>query len=269
MPLRFRLLLILFVSFAVVGRHGHTLEPSGKATDYERLKKEIVSDFSQSHPHEWGETVSGVKTRLDTEERVIALTFDACGSKGDGYDSALIDYLIRENVPATLFMNARWIDKNPETFKKLAGNDLFEIENHGMEHKPCSVNGKSVYGIDGTKSPAEVVDEIEKNARKIEALTGRRPKYYRSGTAYYDEVAVKIAGTLGYEVVGFSVLGDRGASYSEEEVKNAFLSAGPGSIIIAHMNHPEKDTAEGVMAAIPELKRRGFIFVKLDGYGLK
>jgi hypothetical protein len=30
------------------------------------------------------------------------------------------------------------------------------------------------------------------------------------------------------------------------------------------MNHPEGETAAGVMAAIPELKRRGFRFVRLS-----
>ena len=211
----------------------------------------------------------GVKTRIDTDKNIIALTLDACGSEGDGYDAALVDYLVKNKIPATLFINARWIDKNPDIFKQLAGNPLFEIENHGFQHKPCSVSGKSIYGIQGTKNVGEVVDEIEKNGRKIQALTGRRPKYYRSGTAYYDEVGVKIAERLGCEVVGFSVLGDRGATYSRTQVKNALLSASAGSIIICHMNHPEKETAEGLVEAIPVLKKKGFKFVKLSDYSLK
>jgi peptidoglycan/xylan/chitin deacetylase (PgdA/CDA1 family) len=177
--------------------------------------------------------------------------------------------LIQERVPATLFINSRWIDKNPEIFKQLAANRLFEIENHGYQHKPCSVTGQSIYDIKGTASPGEVFDEIEKNGQKILQLTGRQPKYYRSGTAYYDEVAVEIAGALGYQVVGFSVLGDRGATYSVAQVKAALLTAESGSIIICHMNHPEKETAEGVIAAVPELKKRGFRFVRLSDYNLK
>jgi hypothetical protein len=35
------------------------------------------------------------------------------------------------------------------------------------------------------------------------------------------------------------------------------------------MNHPEKDTAEGVMAAIPELCAQGFRFVRLSEYPLQ
>jgi len=233
------------------------------------FKKEVVSRFSGRVPQQWAEKVPGVKTRLDTQEKVIALTFDACGFEGDGYDTGLIRYLVQERVPATLFICGRWIDQNPEIFKQLAANILFEIENHGYQHKPCSVTGQSVYGIKGTASPGEVFDEIEKNGQKMQQLTGRKPKYYRSGTVYYDEVAVEIAGVLGYRVVGFSVLGDRGATYSAVQVKAALLTAEPGSIIICHMNHPEKETAEGIIAAVPELKKRGFRFVGLSEYNLR
>jgi len=232
------------------------------------LNAEEASEFEGKVPTQWAEVVPGVRTKIDTKEKVIALTLDACGSKGDGYDAVLIDYLTKNNIPATLFINARWIDKNPAIFKQLAQNPLFEIENHGMSHKPCSVNGKSVYGIAGTKNVSEVVEEIEGNGRKIEALTGRKPIFYRSGTAYYDEIGVQIAQKLGYQVAGFSVLGDRGATYSKAEVKNALLGATSGSIIICHMNHPEKETAEGVIEAIPELKNKGFKFIKLADYRL-
>ncbi len=185
------------------------------------------------------------------------------------FDKALIDFLEKEKIPATLFINGRWIEPNRKDFDRLAANPLFEIGNHGLTHKPASVNGRSVYGIQGTKSIAELVDEIELNAEKIESLTGIRPKYYRSGTAYYDEVAVKIAGELGQQVAGFSLLGDAGATYSRQQVKNALLSAKPGDIIILHFNHPESGTAGGVMDAIPELKKRGYRFVRLSDVELQ
>jgi hypothetical protein len=35
------------------------------------------------------------------------------------------------------------------------------------------------------------------------------------------------------------------------------------------MNHPESETAGGVIEAIPELKKRGFRFVKVSEYGLR
>jgi peptidoglycan/xylan/chitin deacetylase (PgdA/CDA1 family) len=237
---------------------------------YCTMKGKIVEEFSGKAPKEWGETVTGVRTELATDDIVIALTLDACGGPhGSGFDAALISYLEREKIPATLFVNTRWIDANRELFLRLAANPLFEIGNHGILHKPASVNGRSAYGISGTRNVAQLVDEIEMNSIKIERLTGKKPEYYRSGTAFYDDVAVEVANRLGYEVAGFTVLGDAGATYTAEQVKEALLGADPGDIIILHMNHPEGHTAAGVEAAIPELKKRGFGFVKLSDYELR
>jgi len=227
-------------------------------------REEIVSEFSRAVPARWGESIRGVRTKFITDKKLIALTFDACGSRGDGCDWRLIRFLQKERVPATLFISGRWIDAHPSDFARLAKIKLFEIENHGAEHKPCSVNGKSVYGLSGTRSAGEVYDEVEGNARKIQRLIGRKPLFYRSGTAYYDEVAVAIVRRLGYEVAGFSVLGDAGATYHPKQVVAALLSARPGSIVILHMNHPERWTGEGVIAALPRLKKKGFGFVRLS-----
>jgi peptidoglycan/xylan/chitin deacetylase (PgdA/CDA1 family) len=236
----------------------------------ESLKHDISDRFSARKPAQWGERVPGVRTRLATDEKVIALTLDACGSAGGkGVDSRLMDFLVHERIPATLFINARWIDANPELFRRLAANPLFEIANHGLRHKPASVSGRSIYGIQGTKDTVELVEEIELNARKIETIIGQRPKLYRSGTAYYDEVAVEIARALGHEVAGFSILGDAGATYTAAQVTAALLGATAGDVIICHMNHPESGTGAGIMAAVPELKRRGFSFVRMSDYPLR
>lgn len=247
-----------------------TLLTAAPAEDLQSLTARITREFSGKAPKEWGENVTGVRTRLATDEKVVSLTLDACGSpKGKGVDQKLVDFLSQEQIPATLFINARWIDANPDLFKRLAANPLFEIANHGMWHKPASIIGRSIYGIDGTKDVEQLVQEIELNARKIEEITGKRTRYYRSGTAYYDEYAVQIAQQLGHEVIGFSVLGDAGATFPAAKVKAALLSSKPGDIIIAHMNHPEAGTGAGIMAAVPELKKRGFKFVKLSDYPLK
>ena len=235
-----------------------------------QTKGGIISTFTGKIPQKWGEGVRGVKTRLKTDQKVLAMTFDACGGpRGSGYDAKLINYLENEKISATLFVSGRWTDANPEILKKLSENSLFEIENHGLNHKPCSAIGRSVYGIKGTKSVGEIIDEIELNALKIQTMTGRKPKYYRPGTAFCDEICVEISNALGAEVVNFSVRGDGGATYSKKQVKEALLNAAPASIILMHMNHPEGETAEGVMAAIPELKKAGFKFVKLSEFGLR
>jgi peptidoglycan/xylan/chitin deacetylase (PgdA/CDA1 family) len=224
----------------------------------------VVQKFEGKAPAKWAETLPGVTTRLAKRGKLIALTFDACGVGRDGYDAMLIDFLRREKIPATLFVTGRWIDRNPERFAELARDPLFEIENHGMTHKPASVNGNSKYGIKGTGSVRELVDEVEQNAEKIEATTGKKPRFFRSGTAYYDDVAVAVIHALGYRIAGFSVLGDAGATFKEAKVREVLSKAPPGSIVLCHMNHPESGTAGGVIGAVPALKKRGFKFVTLS-----
>jgi peptidoglycan/xylan/chitin deacetylase (PgdA/CDA1 family) len=230
-------------------------------------RKTLIRRYSGEQPTAWGIAVPGVVLRLPTTDRVVALTLDACGGRtGSGYDAELIKTLRREQVPATMFVNARWIEANPRKFRQLAGNPLFEIANHGTRHRPLSVTGRSVYGIAGTGSVAQVVDEVAVNQRLITQLTGAAPAFFRSGTAYYDDVAVRVVNDLGLRVVNFDVLGDAGATYSAAQVADALLSSKPGSIILAHMNRPDSGTAEGIEAALPKLSRRGFRFVRLSEY---
>lgn len=258
--------LLLFSLCAI----GSTTGGAAADHDYLTMKKLLANRYGNQSPKQWGENVSGVKSRIRTRDKVIALTFDACGSaKGMGYDSRLIAFLEQEQVPATLFINARWIGPNRAAFDHLAANPLFEIANHGFRHRPASVTGRSVYGIAGTGSVAELVDEIELNARYLAELTGKRPRFYRSGTAYYDEVAVQVTEALGEQVAGFSVLGDAGATWPGEQVRRALLGADPGAVVILHMNHPAGGTAAGVMDAVPELKKRGFRFVRLSDLPLE
>ena len=259
--------LILAAFIALIPQMGAAHAASDKPL--ENLTRDINATFAGQRPKLWGSNnIPGVRTRFVTKEKAVALTFDACGPDG-GYDAALIDFLIARSIPATLFLNGRWIDKNPGIFQKLASNPLFEIANHGTRHKPLSVTGRSVYGINGTRNIAEVVAEVEINARKIESLTGIRPRFFRSGTAFYDDISVKIANRLGHEVAGYSVLGDAGATYSRAQVKKALLSAKQGDIILLHMNRPKGMTAEGTKDGVQELLAKGYRFVKLEGSDLK
>lgn len=222
--------------------------------------------FAQTSPLQWGENVTGVVTHFHSNKKELALTFDACGGsvRSSQYDADLIAFLIQNHIPATLFINARWIDTNPDIFMKLSTNPLFEIANHGTAHKPLSVEGKSIYNIHGTASADEVMSEIEGNNNKIEKLTGKRPTFFRSGTAYYDENAVAIAHTLKMEIGGFSVLGDAGATFSAPKVAGQLISAHSGDIILLHMNHPESGTREGIIEGINVLLKEGFTFVRLS-----
>ncbi len=244
-----------------------SLTPAPSPSPVLPSRADIEEIYGSRVPELWGEARPGILSRLDTGEKIIALTFDACGwGKVSGYDEALVSYLIEENIPATLFISGKWIEDNPDRLLFLASQENFEIENHGYHHKPLSVSGRSQYGIRGTASAGEVYDEIFDNAQRMFDLTGRMPRFFRTGTAYYDDVAVDIAAALGETVAGFSVAGDAGATRTKAQIMAVCENVQSGDILLFHMNRPNSETAAGVAAAIPALRERGFSFVKLEDF---
>jgi peptidoglycan/xylan/chitin deacetylase (PgdA/CDA1 family) len=144
-------------------------------------------------------------------------------------------------------------------FKQLIKDTLFEIENHGLKHRPCGTVGETEYDIKGTLNVGQAVDEIELNNRKIKNITGKRPKFS-------DECCVKIAGQLGMSTISYDVLSGDAVPKTPENIiaGNILKNAKDGAIVIMHMNHPQWYSCETLQKVIPELRKQGYTFVKLD-----
>ena len=224
----------------------------------------IVMFADAQLPHDfWGRHAPGITDSIPiySDEKILYLTLDACDRR---FDRSVISLLRKNNISATLFLTARWIDANPVAFKDLAADNLFKIANHGTRHKPASISGMSAYNIKGTTSREELIAEINDTANKIEALTGVCPDWYRSGTAWYDAGAIEIiTNELGLKIAGFAKDLDAGASFSAKQIYRTALTARPGDILLTHMNRPESEITAGLAHALPELIRRGFVFKQL------
>ncbi|VXB35080.1 hypothetical protein ARTHRO9V_150011 [Arthrobacter sp. 9V] len=86
----------------------------------------------------------------------------------------------------------------------MAADPLFELANHGTAHLPLSVNGRAAYGIQGTATIAAAYDELMGNQGILQELTGHPARFFRPGTAYYDDVAVEMTRKLGILPVNFT-----------------------------------------------------------------
>lgn len=242
----------------------HPVAPEARPAPPSR--SQVVAEFSGRKPVEWGLAVAGVVSKTASTHAV--LTFDACGGpQGSDCDQRLLKTLRKLNVPATLFVNGRWIKANPGLAAELAADPLFELGNHGYRHQPLSVNGRSAYGIPGTANAGEVYDEIMGNQEVMERLCGKAPRFFRAGTAYYDDVAAAITNALGLVPVSFTVNGDGGATFPAPtvagEVGKIAGGHGAGQIVISHFNQPAGGTAEGYARALPGLLDRGVTFARL------
>jgi len=244
-----------------------------EATDinYCERKTIAVGKLKDTKAGEFGEFTSGIMTKISSPRKVVALTFDACGGPtGSGFDSALIEFLKKEKIKATLFISGLWIQKNDSLFRQLCNEPLFEIENHGLSHRPCSITGKSKYGLVGTEDVDDVFDEVELNARQIEFYNKKKPKFYRPAAAMADEGCISVAKELREQIITYSVLsGDASLCAEATEIKqNILKKIKPGAIVIMHMNHPERNGFEALLEAVPQLRKQGYTFVKLESYPL-
>ena len=241
--------------------------------DYLAFKKRIMGEFAKVPPGKFSEFVKCPAAKDkggDKNQKVIAFTFDACGGPHSGYNEKLIAYLRKEQIPATLFVTGLWIEKNKATFAELAKDPLFEIENHGLMHRLCSTEGRIMYGVNATRDLGDVIDEMELCARMIAELTGRRPLFFRSATAFTDELSLKVAARLGMEGVSYDVLsGDAMKAPAKTISRNILKGARHGAVVIMHFNHPEWPDLEAMKLVVPELRKRGYNFIKLEDFSIK
>ncbi|MFO0548936.1 MAG: polysaccharide deacetylase family protein [Polyangiaceae bacterium] len=213
----------------------------------------------------FGPSIPGVVRTFTTDRDQLALTLDLCEGRTDAaFDEELFDLLHEHHIKATIFVSGKWAPHHATLVSKLEADPLFEVENHGAHHRPCSVDGSSAFGIGGTRDLASAVDEIEDNELTLETLIARRPKLYRSGTAYFDDVCVAAAAKLGVIPVGFSVSGDGGTGFTRSQVRRTLEGAKPGAIIVLHAHRPKRASAEGLADALPALEKRGVEFVLLS-----
>jgi len=198
----------------------------------------------------------------------LALTLDACTGKFD-YD--LIEFLIANRIPATIFATKKWLDENPYGVSIIKKHlDLFDVEDHGENHIPAVIGkGRKVYGIPGEPDVIHLRREVIEGGRAIEESIGVAPRWYRGATAEYDPQAIIEIEKLGYKIAGFSVNADAGATLSKVAIEERLKNVKAGDVIIAHMNRPASDTAEGLSVSLNYLLSKRFVFVRLDQVDLE
>ncbi len=183
----------------------------------------------------------------------IALTFDACPtSLPDEYDEGVVELLLREKVPATLFLSGRWVEKNPDRAKYLASQKDFEIGAHSYWHPHLL-----------EKDDARVIKEMKRTQAIIEKVTGKTPRYFRPPYGEVDERVAKLAKEAGLITIQYDIAsGDPDQSLSKERIVRSVLrEAKGGNIIVFHMNKKGIHTAEALPEIIKGLRGKGFTLV--------
>lgn len=197
-------------------------------------------------------------TVLPTDERVVALTFDA-GANADGVAS-ILRTLAEAGVRATFFLTGRWVERYPQEAAAIAS--VHAIGNHTYDHPDLTA-----------LSDRAVRREIADGATSIRAATGRDPRpLFRFPFGASSPHLVGIANSLGYGCVRWTVdtLGWKGTSAgtAEDIVARVLGALRPGAIVIMHVgSNPDDDStldADALPRLIEALQARGYAFTALD-----
>lgn len=196
----------------------------------------------------------------------VAMTFDACGGKAD---LRILDVLTSERIPATIFVTSIWLRRNPQALAVLlAHSDLFQIENHGRHHVPAVDAPIRVFGLKSAGSASAVTAEVEQGRDDILKSTGRATRWFRGAAAVYTRSSISVIAAAGQRLAGYSIAADGGTLLSRQGTLDRVLSARDGDVLLAHINHPERTSGEGVAQGLRQLKALGYRFVRLNSAGV-
>lgn len=183
----------------------------------------------------------------------VALTFDACVTgRADEFDEDVVAVLLREQVPATLFLTGRWAEKHSDWVVFLSRFPQFEIANHSYSHPRL------------TQVPDEgVLRELDRTQAVMARLTGKSPALFRPPYGEVDERVARLAREAGLTTVQFDIAsGDPDKNLTAEGIATAVLrQARGGSIVVFHMNNNGKKTKEVLPVVIAGLREKGYELV--------
>ncbi len=202
---------------------------------------------------------AGVILRLPTNERVVALTFDACEQHhAMKLDTAMSDYLVAHRIPFTVFLSGRFVEDNEAAVKALAALPFVELENHSWDH-PNRMQ---------RLSDDEVRDEILETDAEIARVSGRRTAFFRFPAISYNARVLADAEGLGFRVVHYRwEAGDPDPHETADRIVRETLEAvRPGDILILHINGRGWHSAEALPRLVPALRAEGYRFVLLKDY---
>jgi len=192
----------------------------------------------------------------------LAVTLDACPG---AFDPRIATALVQAGVPATIFVCAPWMRRNPQALAFLLAHPaVFSLQNHGARHLTCVLGGRQVWGLAPAGDLAQIRDEVAGGARAVTEATGRPPTWFRGAAAVYSPPALDLIRQMGFGVAGFSLNGDEGASLPAARVAARVGGAKDRDVLISHINQPLRSSGAGVADGVLSLRRQGVRFVRLD-----
>ena len=178
----------------------------------------------------------------------IALTFD------DGPNTTItpqvLELLEEHNIVASFFLIADSITPESAAQSRRAYDMGCTIENHSRTH-----------GFMNQMTAEQIREEVRYCTKKIIEITGEAPKFFRPpyiamSQAMYDNIDLTFICGVGCEDWVPTVS-------AQERAERVLAHAEDGQIVLLHDMPGNDNTVEALKTIIPELKKRGFVFLTI------
>ncbi|MER2170254.1 MAG: polysaccharide deacetylase family protein [Psychrobacillus psychrodurans] len=198
------------------------------------------------------ENTGEIMWEIDTNEKVVALTFD------DGphpkYTAEILDILLKHQAKATFFVVGEQAEKNPELISRQF-NEGHEIANHTYTHPLKTTLNK-------------LEEELIQTDDLIFSITGSRPKLFRPVEGQYTDQMIEKVVEKGYQVVMWSWHQDTEDWKStgvHRILKTVLKGVKPGNIILFHDGGGDRSqTVKALDKIVKDLKEQGYGFVTVS-----
>ncbi|RSS80617.1 polysaccharide deacetylase [Streptomyces sp. WAC06614] len=205
-------------------------------------------------------------------DKTVALTFDADmtadqgprAAAGEHFDNPqLIATLRALKVPSTIFMTGRWAEEYPDQAKAIGTDPTFEVANHSYSHHAFKSPCYGLPTLDAAAARADV-DRAFEAFRKAGAVN--TVPYFRFPGGCYDDQALRALSTAKVTAVQWDVVsGDAFATDAAAVAQQVLDGVKPGSVVVMHCTRSAAPvTEEAIRTIVPELRRRGYRFVKVS-----
>lgn len=261
------LIFVIFLTLFLINFYSKKSILTSSQTNNENLNqisnKKIEWGIKRADNHEQPDVGSTNKKIMDEyqglylgnkEQKYIYLTFDL-GYEA-GYTSKILEVLKNNNVKATFFITAHYLNTQEELVKQMIEEGHI-IGNHTVNHKSM---------------PSCSLDTIKKEVMDLHSAVyekfGYEMQYIRPPKGEYSKRTVAYTNTLSYTTVMWSFAyddWDESKQGREEYGKNKILdNVHNGEIMLLHAT--SKDNSNILDDVIKQIKQMGYEFMNIDEF---
>lgn len=202
----------------------------------------------------WSQTrlIGPIIQRVDTEEKLIALTFD--DGPNPPFTEEILAELTRHEAKATFFMIGEQAEKHPETVAAVLKQGS-QVGNHGWSHR--RLLGRTPFGVSR---------EIKRTDQLLQNLGSQKLIPFRAPFAAQFISVPLVLALMQKPNVMFDVSPDDWRGEQAKVIADRILSqVQPGSIVLLHDGGGDrKQTVKAVRRILTELSKQGYRFVTTE-----